>query len=104
MYIPTQEQYLAALEVVKAYEFNQESILEDKIYAIKSRLSVFFNTVGITKFSIKREDWMGNKGVFIFPVEPCYDEDYCGEFDEELKRLSLEFGIMIKMDSSIYAK
>lgn len=104
MYIPTQDQYLSALEVVKSYELNQAIVFEDKVETVKKRLSSFFDTVDIKKFSIKREDWMGNKGIFVIPIEPFYDEDYCGEFDEELANMSKEFGILIKMDSSIYSK
>ena len=104
MYIPTQEQYLAALEVIKAYEFNQETIFEEKVEIVKNKLTEYFKTTFIKQFSIRTKDWMGNHGVIITPTEPCFDEDYGGEFDVDLEAMSKDFGIHISMDSGIYSK
>ncbi len=104
MYIPTQEQYLAALEVVKSYELNQDIIFGDKVEAVKKRLDEYFKSTEIKRFRIETKDWMGNRGVFITPLEPWFDEDYCGEFDADLDKMSEEFGVVVKMDSKIYTK
>ena len=104
MYIPTQDQYLSALEVVKSYELNQDIIFEEKVGSIKSRLDEYFENTEIKRFRIETEDLMGCRGIFITPLEPWFDEDYCGEFDADLEVMSKEFGVIIKMDSSIYSK
>lgn len=104
MHIPTEEQYLSALETVKAYEHNQDILFKEKVDLVKADLDEFFKGTEIKSYQIQTKDWIGNKGVFIFPTEPYYDEEYSGEYDEDLKKISEKHGIKVKMDSSIYAK
>jgi hypothetical protein len=101
---PTEGQYLSALETVKAYELTQETLFQEKVDLIKVDLDEFFKTTDIKKYSVKTSNWLGNKGVFIFPTEPYYDEDYCGEYDEALKEISNKHNVKVKMDSIIYSK
>jgi hypothetical protein len=105
MYIPTQEQYLAALEVIKSYELNQDILFEEKVETIKKRLDDFFNTkTDIKEFFIRNRDFRGNRAVIIYPTNPRYDEDYSGEFDEDLEAMSKEFGVRVTMDPGISGK
>lgn len=101
---PTEGQYLSALEVVKAYELNQEILLKEKADLVKVDLDEFFKTTEIKQYSILRKNWIGHRGIYIFPEVPFYDETYCGEYDEGLKKISEKHGILVKMDSSIYCK
>lgn len=104
MYIPTEDQYLSAIETVKAYELHKDIIFQEKVKEVKLDLDEFFKTTEIKSYNIKIEDWVGNKGVFIFPVEPYYDETYGGEYDDDLKEISNKHNIKVKMDSGIYCK
>jgi len=104
MYIPTEDQYIAALDVVKNYELNQDILFQEKVDLIKKDLEEYFKTTEIKKFNIQTRDWMNNKGVYIFPTELYYDETYCGEYDEALKEISSKYNIKVKMDSGIYCK
>ena len=101
---PTEEQYLAALEVTKAYELNTEIRFQEKVDLIKVDLDNFFKDTDIKKYSVVTRDWLGNKGVYITPLEPMFDEDYCGEHDGVLEEISTKYNVVVKMDSSIYSK
>ena len=104
MLSPTESQYLSALEIVKAYELNQETIFQETVDLVKADLDEYFKSTEIKSYRVLTSDWMGNKGVFIYPIEPEYDEDYSGEYDEALKEISGRYNIIVKMDSGIYCK
>jgi len=104
MYIPTEDQYIAALDVVKNYELHKEILFQEKVKEVKLDLDEFFKTTEVKEYHIKTKDWVGTKGIFIFPVEPYYDETYCGEYDDGLKEISKKHNIKVKMDSGIYCK
>jgi hypothetical protein len=104
MLAPTEGQYLSALEIIKAYELNQETIFQETVDLVKADLDEYFKSTEIKGYRVLTKDWMGNKGVFIYPTEPAYDEDYCGDYDEALKEISATYNINVKMDSSIYCK
>lgn len=104
MHIPTEEQYLAALETVKAYETHKKILFQEKVEEVKKDLDEYFKNTEVKKYFIRLDDWIGNEGVFIFPEEPYYDEDYGGQFDKDLDKIGEKHGIKVKMHSGIYAK
>jgi len=104
MYIPTEDQYLSAIETVKAYEMHQDILFQEKVKEVKLELDEFFKTTEIKEYYVKTSDWVGRKGIFIFPTEPYYDEDYSGEFDIDLEKIATKHNMIIKMDSGIYSK
>ena len=104
MHIPTEEQYLSALQIVKAYETHKEIIFQEKVQEVKKDLDEYFKNTEVKKYFIKLENWIGGKGVIIFPEEPYYDEDYGGQFDKALDKIGEKHGVKVKMDSGIYSK
>lgn len=101
---PTEDQYISALEIVKAYELNQEILFQEKVKAVVSDLDVLFNGTEIKSYRIRTKDWLGNKCIEIIPFDPEFDEDYVGDFDEEIKKLAQKHGCRVKMASEIYPK
>lgn len=104
MNIPTEDQYIAALDVVKSYELNQDILFSEKVKAVVSDLDVLFNNTEIKSYRIRPQDWLGNKCVEIIPIDPEFDEDYNGEFDEAIEKLAQKHGCKVKMASEIYSK
>lgn len=104
MHIPTEEQYLSALETVKAYETHKEILFQEKVKDIKKEIDEYFKNTEVKEYYIRTQGWTGNKGVFIYPTEPFYDEDYDGMFDKDLDKIGEKYNVIVKMDSGIYSK
>ncbi|HUU86562.1 MAG TPA: hypothetical protein VMX17_02265 [Candidatus Glassbacteria bacterium] len=104
MYTPTEEQYLDALKIKEQYEMHMDVLFKEKVKEVRKDLDEYFKGTYIKDYSVRTTDWMNNKGVFIFPVEPEFDEDYDGEFDSDLELIAKKHNMIVKMDSGIYSK
>lgn len=99
----SKETYKKAKETILQYEREQRELVRDLIPSIRKRLEKYFENTFIEKFRVE-QDWEEENSVNITSEEPTFDEDYGGEFDEDMEALSKEFGITIRFESGNYGK
>jgi len=97
----TEKQYLSALALVKAYESQEYKKTNSKISKIIERLDSFFKDTNIKVFDVIQED---ESTINVYSIDPQYDEDYSGEFDKDMEKMSIEFQVQINFEPYNYGK
>lgn len=96
---PTLDEYNEAKKVVKLYEENLQKINKEKAIAIKAELDKFFADTDIKEIDVcATKSWIGNNEIHVLSLNPKYDEDYGGEFDSEMKRLSEKYNVRVRFE------
>lgn len=94
--IPTTEEYQKAKEITIAYENEQKRLYDLKVEAFKADLQEYFNNNlidGIFKlnsFELKKCSFGSGE---IIPIDPCMEENYEGENDDDIKKLCEKHGV-----------
>lgn len=102
--VKEKKEYDYALKVVKAYEADESRKFDEKVDKITKELDVFFEGTYIKEYRINRENWLGAKCVEIVSINPRFDEDYDGEFDETLDAIGKKYGVYVGFESGSYSK
>lgn len=100
--IPTEEQYKKAKEVVTAYEDEQKRLELLRVEEFKKDLDALFAKDGwIKEYEIVTGSFSGYD---ISPEEPCLDECYGGEYDDEIDKLCEKHNVEVSFPSYCYGK
>lgn len=97
------KEYEAAKVIIKRYELAEVKEAEEKARIMNEELKTIFGE-GITEFLTRIEKYGDKMAIEIIPTEPCFDEDYGGEYDDELNKLGEKYDVWVKMESGIYGK
>lgn len=78
---------------------------------IKVELDEYFKKTHIEKYrleyySFKNYKYLVNSldSVIIIPIKPVFDEDYGGEYDDDVAKIGKKYGIDLQFTSDIYGK
>jgi hypothetical protein len=102
----SEEIYKESLRIISLYKEQLRKDIESKIPDIKKVLDKYFEKTYIKEFSIGLDKkWYDDSYTLnITSYDPIFDEDYGGEFDKDMEKLSKEFGIEIRFESGNYSK
>lgn len=97
------KEYEAAQILIRKYEQEEYETAQKKAHLMHYELKAIFGE-GITEFFTRIEKYGDKMAIEIIPTEPCFDEDYGGEYDDELDKLGEKYDVWVKMESGIYGK
>lgn len=100
----TEKEYNEAQNIISLYQKQLRKKIEDKIPEINLRLEEYFKKTYIKKFRTYLDNEWGDYVLEIKSLNPIFDEDYSGNFDRDLEKISKEFGIQISFESDNYGK
>lgn len=98
------KEYNYALKVIKAYEADELKKFDEKVIEIQKELDVFFKGTYIKEYRINKANWLGTKCVEIVSINPRFDEDYGGEFDEALNVIGQKYGVYVGIEAGASPK
>lgn len=81
---------------------HETKIIKDKEKLIELELIEYFKKTYIKKFYLG-SDW-GDNQITIYPTKPRFDEDYSGEFDDDVEEIGKKYDVDLQFDDGIYGK
>lgn len=103
--LPNKTQYLSALDTVKSFEATEREIAEEKATFVEEDLKELFEGY-INKFEYRIETNFNSADfkIVIYPIDPIFDESYCGAYDTAIKKIGDKHNIRVFMYSGVYSK
>jgi len=95
MTIPTLEEHQKAKKIVHAYEVEQYRLKNNRLEAFEEDLKEYFMLNNIGGYTIKQFELRKNctDRYEIIPIDPCLEECYEGDNDEDIEKLSEKHNI-----------
>lgn len=105
--IPTKQEYEAALKTVSVYENHHKQIANNLFNknADKAKIEIeeYFKKTFIKEITI--ETFPNTQRIEITSLDPEFDENYDGEFDDDMDKIAAKYGKMnIYFESDNYGK
>lgn len=104
--IPTKEEYEKAKEIVDLYKAEKRRIHGEKLEKIRIDLEKYFSENLVEGRRVKSFsfsfDTFSSETVRIIP--DCFDEDYSGSANEDIKKIGEKYDIDLKFIYWVYGK
>jgi len=100
------EDYLKALEIIEKYKISQKGKILKNFHTAQYEVNKMFEKFGIKDYEFNVEESSSEEEyqIIIYPIDTQFDEDYGGQCDKELNKISKKYDVSIQMTDSIYGK